>query len=455
MDTDLLEYVSHSEDRDYAPFFAGRKAEIDAFERAVKRSKVVEQTQFRIFHGAPGSGKTSLLTHLRANAPENRVFVRINASHLTSHRALVERIDKELLKSSSVFAKGAAWVLRHGSFAAGGPPATAAGKSVAAGIDAHFLDRVRRESEVVLLTDEAQTLNPQHADVLRDLHIAGLEDLHTVFAFAGLAHTPSVIRGLDGLSRLSKSADVYMDLLAEEDCVESTRRMLDECGIGGDPVRREGVGRRVAAMAHRWPQHLACAHEALARELLRTGGDVGPVDLAAVGRQTAEARHEYYLGRLQGHPVLENARFTAAVVAAVRARNAAAAEVPPEAEPVVRETQIAQLCEMALAAEPEDSDIRRCDDSPDDIARRMVEKGILGRAPGKPYDATVPSMADWLAGHLAPRATAANHECGCQFRRVRLQCAARVTGSVARLDGWACSPTTMDVLETRWPPSAS
>ena len=410
MNADLLETVSRGEDRDRAPFFAGRGDEIGRFEDAVERSKDMRQTQFRIFHGAPGSGKTSLLEHLRDNAPENRVFVDVDPEDLTGRRALMVRINAKLHDAPSPVARRIAAVIRYatgiaeavvpapGAKAAGGAAGEAA-ETVGEVFDRRKRAAVRERSELVLTLDEAQCLDGSHAGVLRSLHTRGLEDLHTVFAFAGLAHTPSVIRGLEGMSRLSGNADVHMDLLDEEDCVDSTRRMLDECGIGGDPARREDVARQVASMAHRWPQHLACAHAALARGLIRAGRDVEGVDLDAVGRETTEARHEYYRKRLEGHPVLEKARFTAAVVAAVRARNAAAMDAP-EVEPVVRETQIAGLCEMVMDAEPVDSDIRRCADTPDDVARRMIEKGILGRAPGKPYDATIPSMADWLDGQM-------------------------------------------------------
>lgn len=412
MTSDLLESVSRGEDRDYAPFFAGRESEIGKFEEAVDRSRVVRQTQFRIFQGAPGCGKTSLLTHLRANAPDNRVFVAVDPEHLTSRQALMGRIDAKLHDAPSPIAKGVAAFVRHTSRLAGmylsAPGAKAAGEAAGSAIESggEMLDErkrasVREQSELVLLLDEAQCLDKNHEGVLRSLHTDGLEDLHTVFAFAGLSHTGSTMRGLHGLSRLSRTADVNMGLLSKEECEDSTRQMLDRCGIEGDPVRREDVVRQVAAMSQLWPQHLACAHAALASELIRVERDIGRIDLNVVEQETTDARHEYYRGRLQGHPVLENTRFTASIAAAVRVQNAAAAKEPPEAEPVSREGQIARLCRQAMEAEPEDSDVREYDIRPADIVRTMIEKGIFSQIPGEPYEVTIPSMATWLDEHLA------------------------------------------------------
>ena len=401
MTADLLETVSRGEDRDHAPFFAGRETEIGKFEEAVERSKKVRQTQFRIFHGAPGSGKTSLLAHLRDNALDNRVFVDVGPEDLTSRRALMVRINAKLHDAPSPVAKRVAALVRHAmglaELALPAPRAKAVGGAAGTAIetggemrDARKRAALRERSELVLLLDEAQCLDGRHADVLRSLHTTGLEDMHTTFAFAGLGHTPSVVRNMKGLSRLAKNAEVYMDLLSEDECVESTRRMLDECGIGGDPVLREDVARRAASMARRWPQHLACAHAALARELIRTGWDVGRVDLDVVERETTEDRHEYYRGRLAGTVLGMYPAFTAAVVAAVRRDE-------PEDPGTFQDT-----CERMLGeARPERPSLEKV--SGGGFAAALVERGVLVRPPGGKYEVPIPSMETWLDEMVAPR----------------------------------------------------
>lgn len=405
MTSELLESVSRGEDRDYAPFFAGRESEIGKFEEAVDRSRVVRQTQFRIFQGAPGCGKTSLLTHLRANAPDNRVFVAVDPEHLTSRQALMGRIDAKLHDAPSSIAKGVAAFVRHTSRLAGmylsARGAKAAGEAAGSAIESggEMLDErkrasVREQSELVLLLDEAQCLDQSHEGVLRSLHTDGLEDLHTVFAFAGLSHTGSTMRGLHGLSRLSRTADVNMGLLSKEECEDSTRQMLDRCGIVGDPVLREDVVRQVAAMSQCWPQHLACAHAALARELQRVDRDMARIDLETVERETTADRHRYYQTRIADHPVLSYIPYTARVVDAVQA-----------SDPILTlRTQIIQVCASVLEQEPPGSPALVIETSPEDVADALIEKGVLSPPIGDGgYMATIPSMKTWLDEHLAIR----------------------------------------------------
>ena len=54
-------------DRDIAPFFASRDAEIRHFESSFNTLdwSAKRTAAFRIFQGAPGCGKTSLVEHLR------------------------------------------------------------------------------------------------------------------------------------------------------------------------------------------------------------------------------------------------------------------------------------------------------------------------------------------------------------------------------------------------------
>ena len=399
VEEDLLIRVARGDDRDVAPFFAGRVAEIEAFEGAIENARLIPQTQFLIFQGAPGCGKTSLLSHLRENAPERRVFVQVDAGHLTSRAALAERVSKELHKSASKFGKGAAWIVRHGSFVAGSA-AGAIGKEVADEIGDRTAVRAGQDSEVVLMLDEAQVVNANHEGVLRALHTVGLEGLHTVFAFAGLSRTGTNLRKLEGLSRLSATAEVHMGLLGEDECIESTRLMLARCEIGSSEAQHAATAQRVGAMAQRWPQHLACAHAALARELLRVERDLGRVDMDAVNRNTAEACNAYCWARLQGHPVLENAQFTARVVGAVHRQNANASKSHRNAGAGVRLGQVVRLCGQIRDAEPAGSDVREFDIHPVEVAQQMIERGILSQRADEQYRAAIPSMATWLGEHL-------------------------------------------------------
>ena len=407
---ELLARVARGHDRDAAPFFAGRKAEIAAFEGAVQDAKHLAQTQFRIFQGAPGCGKTSLLTHLRENAPENRVFVRVDTHHLIDHATLVTHVTRDLLrKTSSGIAKTLAWIVPESTgFAVavgvGGDELKAAGtfagralQAVGGKLEAQQIQQARRESELVLTLDEAQVLDARHEDVLRSLHTNGLAELHTVFAFAGLSHTAANMGSLNGLSRPASNATVNMGLMAESECVGSTQRMLVECGIPGTAAKHAEIARRVGAMARQWPQHLACAHTALARDLIRVDKDIARVDLDAVDRNTTLARHDYYRKQLANHPVLAHAPFAARVVAAIHAQN----ENTTDSKRTMSLGQVVRLCRLTLEAEPDDSPVREFDVAPLDIATRLIEKGVITQASeDDPFEATIPSMSTWLAEQL-------------------------------------------------------
>ena len=74
-DRELATEILNSRDRDTALFFAGRKAEIRAFERAVAEASQYKQATFRIYQGAPGCGKTSLAHHLADTCVDKVLFV--------------------------------------------------------------------------------------------------------------------------------------------------------------------------------------------------------------------------------------------------------------------------------------------------------------------------------------------------------------------------------------------
>ena len=417
---DLLERLADGEDRDIAPFFAGRKTEIRKFERAVVRSKDVTTTQFRIFQGAPGCGKTSLLNHLMNNeVPENRLFVTIDEDEmLTSTKALAQCVDDAVSRSPSpAFARlgsmlGTAGTLGNLVVSGVKPLADAVGTLADATVQ-HHADRAKnrrlQDLELVLVCDEAQVLNAKHEGVLRMLHKTGLRDIPSVLLLAGLGHTKTAIRKLDGLSRLAATVDVNMGLLSEAECADSTRQMLSGCEIAGADTELNALAKTVAAMAKRWPQHLACAHAALARELLDVRGDIAEVDIGKVERETTESRHAYYEGRFEDHPALENLRFAAEIVASVHRQNTVAQRSKGSVEPVTRHGQVIGLCKAALEREPKEPEIHHHNLTPKAIAEALIERGILSGHAKEPYETTIPSMATWLGLHLPPSSPLRNY----------------------------------------------
>lgn len=95
-DRELARDLSDRKDRDTAPFFAGRRDEIQRFDSAinemVKHDPRDRRAVFRIYQGAPGCGKTSLITHLQKTRSDDLLFVEIDESYLVSREALRDRV---------------------------------------------------------------------------------------------------------------------------------------------------------------------------------------------------------------------------------------------------------------------------------------------------------------------------------------------------------------------------
>ena len=103
---ELASELAGAEDRDDAPFFAGRRAEIAAFDNALTQAAKRTGAVFRVYQGAPGCGKTSLVNHLRKHKTSETLFVATRPRHLTSMGVLHATIADAVRRD-----KGLAWRL--------------------------------------------------------------------------------------------------------------------------------------------------------------------------------------------------------------------------------------------------------------------------------------------------------------------------------------------------------
>ena len=359
-------------DRDTAPFFAGRRDEIRQFDAALRESEHGgEQAVFRIYQGAPGCGKTSLVDRLRQIRSEGVVFVDIRKRHLVSEDALVERVRDAVADAGSTGARIAATVFRAiGSRLRVEVAGEALGEAI--------VDKTVGKTKVVLHMDEAQLIDHNEQPGLVRLHVYGL-GVPTVCLFTGLSHTADRIGGIEGLSRLASNAVVNMGAMSEEECAESTSMMLDKLGaVGG----RSEAAEMVAALSHGWPQHLHGAQTALCRELLRTQGVLRDVDATEVRSESDRRRHEYYDKRLSGSVLGEWPVLTAGVVARVRSERPA---TPPA---------LTKLCRDEIGRQGLDND-PDFEVTPKEFAATLVERGVLSLT-SRRHDVAIPSMAQWL-----------------------------------------------------------
>lgn len=373
--------VATTDDRDEAPFFAGRRAEIRHFDAAVSQARERgphnARSLFRIFQGAPGCGKTSLATHLQRTR-KDLLFVPVEPGDLVNRDTITTRVLQQVARHSSATGKALSWGL-------GAVAAMVRAGSAGEELRKALADRGARNAMIVLHMDEAQRIPPT-ADGVVSLHTRGMEgDIPTVCLFTGLGHTAARIRAVEGMSRLADEAIVNMGRMSDDECAASTAAMLATIRAVGDH-RTAATG--TAGLAYGWPQHLTAVHKALCRELLRSQGRLDQVDYARVEREASERRQAYYRQRLEGTVLGDDTAFTARVVGAIRSQG------------TMNRRALTRLCAEQIRAAGFNDDV----DTPvtgEGFGRALVEKGVLAETTGRGlYEVAVPSMADWLQERL-------------------------------------------------------
>ena len=368
-------------DRDTAAFFAGRREEIQRFDDTLAaledRYERNRRALFLVYQGAPGCGKTSLVSHLRETRPEEvGLLVDVQPAHLASIPALTERVRQvaeEVAPAASRvtgrFAQALASSLRmDGS---------------GAELRNLMADRTARRNKVVLHLDEAQVVDASARAGLLMLHTQGL-GAPCICVLTGLSHTAERLGAIDGLSRLGENAIFNMGAMAAEECAESTSMMLAALGVDGGQAEKDRAARLAAELSYGWPQHLHIAQTALCGELLRTNGALRGIDADRVRAESDERRHQYYARRLSGSVLGDWPDLTAAVVARV-------SEERPATPPAIAELCWNEQLRQGLDSNP------RFKPTPEEFAAALLERGVLSFTPEGHYDVAIPSMVRWLA----------------------------------------------------------
>ena len=379
-DGELARKILRRGDRDSAPFFAGREFEIGRFDDALAElddfDQFSTQAVFRIYQGAPGCGKTSLIRHLRKiRSTDIGLFVDIQLEELRSISALSERVRRVAedqaparIKAGAKFLQALASSLRM--------------EGSGTELRNIMTDRTAKRTKIVLHMDEAQVVEPSAQPGLLMLHTRGL-GVPCACVLTGLSNTADRLSNIDGLSRLSTDVVVNMGAMSLEECAESARMMLDECGVIGCDADKERAAMSVAELSHGWPQHLHGAQTALCGELLRTDGSLDAVDWERVRSESDRSRHEYYHRRLFNTVLDMVPEATAQIVAKVRQQH-------PRRLFDLEGLCEAEMARMGLDKEP----MFRA--TPEKFATALVERGVLAIAPAGWYDVAIPSMGEWI-----------------------------------------------------------
>jgi len=363
------------DDRDVAPFFAGRQAEIKSFENALESAEEKSQAVFRIYQGAPGCGKTSLAFHLPKITAETTIFTRFSET---------DNFDKASLA-----------VAIHDAVAAENKPTelvkemmelamSLIGKDETAQmIKAGRVKHVPKNAKVVIHIDEAHSMGEKFDGFLKALHVKGV-GWPCVVLLTGLNQTRSRVVGIKGLSRLAKDVTINMGAMAHEECVASTMDMLGAIGAIGD---REDAARRTASLSFGWPQHLTTAQEALRDELIREeiAGDLSKADFARIKRQSGESRASYYKSRIEHGLPSRNKALTLRMLDALRTR------------PICMDIQeLGERCAQIIESHPQTGRFQILPDQGLDYAEALIQKGVVVET-DKGFEIAIPSMGDWAA----------------------------------------------------------
>ena len=401
-DEELARVFIVEEDRDRARWFAGRADEIETINLAVRQSRtpidgeLPQQALFRVLQGAPGAGKTTLVRHMRLRAPNDRLYVNLDPVDLATPAALDARIDDALDQRDPEWARRARRTLEAVGHLAGRT------KAVQHLSESERVERRRYQQarlDIVLCVDEAQTFaeTPESHAMLRRLHTTGFGK-PCVLLLTGLSDTADVIGSIRGVSRPARTAQINLSELPDKACHEVVRNMLAELDATRTSEQIAFAERELTDMSFGWPQHLNGAQVALVEQLVGTGGDLGGVDYSKVRARSDTFRFDYYRKRLASSPLLEDVKFTARIVTALRAQNESISR-----DSIDRACLAELQCEdvpIAVLVEQEDRGSQIA--TAKALGDNLIAKGVLAETDDGHFDVAIPSMADWLDNRLGP-----------------------------------------------------
>ena len=331
-------------DKEKAIFFVGRetiaagiKSTVASIERRIKTETldteiqsgmVLSSQETWLIQGAPGAGKSALLSHLESGwraRDDGPVTVRIAPNNLRNENSVTREIADRIIPN-----KGAKILntVRSVEASAGINLGITTGGKVTANEQSTSLElrdlaqlyssdiatvfKLLLEGEspkhpklrpIVVMIDEVQFFEPEDVPVLRKLH-TGEHGLPILALLFGLAYSESMLAA-EKISRFAKTGEVShvqtITSLEPGEAAASVRAMLNGYQIKGR--HNTDLPEKIDSWSDGWPQFLEHYMIALTKQLNANDLDLAKIDESVVRSFGDANRAEYYRDRLQNSPI--------------------------------------------------------------------------------------------------------------------------------------------------------
>ncbi len=349
-----IDQYGNRNDKEEAIFFVGRETIIAGIETTVAgiESRIKIQTsdsglqpgtilsnqETWLIQGAPGAGKSALLSHLqnnwklRANGP---VTVRISTNSLRSENNITRMIANCIIPLQGAKILNTVRTIEAGVGVDAGIRADGKvtdseqttglvledlaelyGKDAATVSKRLLKGKSPKRTKlrpIVVMIDEVQFFEPEDVPVLRKLH-TGEHGLPILALLCGLAYSESMLAAAR-ISRFAKTDQLShvqtINPLEAGEAAKSVRAMLNGYQIKGR--HNSDLPDKIDTWCNGWPQFLEHYMISLARQLSANDLDLARIDESVVRSSGDANRVEYYRERLENSPVSKCTELLAAV----------------------------------------------------------------------------------------------------------------------------------------------
>ncbi len=310
-DRELLGRYSRPFDRKAAPAFVGRQDIFELIEANCQEALLSARENTAaagltiVLQGAPGAGKTAVLSHLAMEwdgKPDRPHILRMSQTTLKDPETTALEIIRKIAPSKARDYRQKVVTSSGGGISLGvvstkGTTTQATDPEAASfSILKEVLPPRNWKQPLCILVDEIQNVGKIHEEVLTHLHL-GEHGLPIVPVYAGLANSTTALAEA-GLSRLQIGNVRTLVPLAGEEVRTCVKQMLVNCRIGlGAGYVLDCLSGWIVESSEGWPQHVRTEAAALFWALGLAKGELQRIEVEAMMACASEYRNKSYEAR--------------------------------------------------------------------------------------------------------------------------------------------------------------